>query len=329
MRAAIIRRFGDPDVLEVNEVPVPEPGPREIQVRVHTSALNRADILQRMGRYPPPGDAPRDIPGMEFAGEVSAVGPGQSLWSIGDRVFGLVAGGAHAEYLVTHEEAAVAIPDGLSWEAAGAVPEVFITAHDALVMQAGLRPGHTVLIHAVGSGVGLAATQIARAWGAIPYGTSRTPDKLEAAKRVGLEDGVVVEAEPDAFVAAARRWTGGRGVDVVCDLVGGPYVPASIDALALKGQLMLIGTIAGPRATLELGRVLGKRLTIRGTVLRARPLDEKIAVAQAFARDVVPRLARGELVPSIDSVYSLEHIADAHRRMESNLTTGKVMLALA
>ncbi len=329
MRAAVITRFGDPDVLEIQDVPAPEPGPREILVRVHASALNRADLLQRLGRYPAPPDVPRDIPGIEFAGEVAAVGPQQSLWAVGDRVFGLVGGGAHAEYLVTHEDTVLRVPDRLTWEQAGAAPEAFITAHDALVMQAGMRSGESVLIHAVGSGVGLAATQLARAWGAIPFGTSRTADKIESARSFGLEDGVVVGTDPEGMIVPAGRWTAGRGFDIVCDLVGGAYVAPSIEVLGLKGRLMLIGTVAGPRATIELGRVLGKRLTIRGTVLRARSLEEKILVARAFDRDVMPRLASGELRPSVDSVFPLDRIADAHRRMESNTNIGKLVLRIA
>ena len=328
MRAAVITSFGDADVLEIRDVPDPVPGSREVLVSVRATALNRADVLQRMGRYPAPGDVARDIPGIEFAGEVTALGPGASLWSVGDRVFGLVGGGAHAELVVAHEETMLRVPDGLSWTDAAAIPEAFITAHDALVTQAGVRAGEVVLIHAVGSGVGLAATQVARAWGAIPYGSSRTADKIENARPYGLEDGVVVETELEALVTAARKWTGGRGVDVVMDLVGGSYVAASIDALALKGRLMLVGTVAGPRATIELGRVLGKRLTIRGTVLRARPLDEKILVTSAFDRDVMPRLARGELKPNVDSIFSLTAIRDAHRRMESNATFGKVVVTV-
>ncbi len=328
MRAAVITRFGDPDVLEIQDVPAPVPGPHEILVRVIASALNRADLLQRLGRYPAPAGVPRDIPGIEFAGEVADVGPQQSIWNVGDRVFGLVGGGAHAEFLVAHEETVLRIPDQLPWENAGAIPEAFITAHDALVMQAGVRSGETVLIHAVGSGVGLAATQLARCWGAIPFGTSRTADKIEAARAFGLEDGVVVGTDPEAMIVPSGRWTAGRGFDVICDLVGGAYVAPSIEVLGMKGRLMLIGTVAGGRATVELGRVLGKRLTIRGTVLRARPLDEKILVARAFERDVIPRIASGDVRASVDAVFPLERIADAHRRMESNANVGKLVLRM-
>lgn len=328
MRAAVITRFGDPDVLEVREVERPVPKERQVLVRVRATALNRADVLQRMGRYPAPSDVARDIPGIEFTGEVAALGSGTAQWSVGDSVMGLVGGGAHAEFLVAHEETLLRKPAGLSWTDAAAIPEAFITAHDAMVVQAALRAGEAVLIHAVGSGVGLAATQVARAWGALPYGSSRTSDKLERARSWGLENGIFVGSELETLVTASREWTGGRGVDVVMDLVGGAYVPASIDALALKGRLMLVGTIAGPRATLELHRVLGKRLTIRGTVLRARPLEEKIAVTKAFNSEVMPRLRRGELRPNVDTIFSLTDIREAHRRMESNASFGKVVVEI-
>jgi putative PIG3 family NAD(P)H quinone oxidoreductase len=329
MRAAVITRFGDADVLEIRDVAAPVPATRDVLVSVRATALNRADVLQRMGRYAAPGDVARDIPGIEFAGEVAQLGPGASRWSVGDRVFGLVGGGAHADFVVAHEETLVRIPEELDWTNAAAIPEAFITAHDALVMQAGVCAGDAVLIHAVGSGVGLATTQVARAWGAVPFGSSRTADKIERARLFGLEAGVVVESDLEAVVTAAKGWTGGRGVDVVMDLVGGAYVAASIDALALKGRLMLVGTVAGPRATVELGRILAKRLTIRGTVLRSRTLEEKIAVTRAFDRDVMPRLIRGELRPTVDSTFALTDIRDAHRRMESNASVGKIVVLMA
>lgn len=328
MKAAIIARFGDADALEIRDVPVPEPATEHVLVRVQASALNRADLLQRAGRYPAPPGVPKDIPGLEFAGEVATQGPGALRWDIGARVFGIVAGGAHAEYLVVHQDAVLAIPDRLHWTEAAAVPEAFITAHDAMIVQAKLVAGESVLIHAVGSGVGLAATQMARLWGARPFGTSRTAHKIETARSLGLEDGLVVESDPDALVSAAQRWTDGHGVAVVVDLVGGSYVQPSIEALALQGRLMLVGTVAGPRATLELGKILRKRLTIMGTVLRPRSLPEKIAVTAAFARDMLEPLASGALRPTIDTVFPIERVVDAHRRMESNATCGKVVLTM-
>jgi putative PIG3 family NAD(P)H quinone oxidoreductase len=328
MRAAIITRFGDPDVLEIRDVDTPAPTAFQVLVRIRASALNRADLLQRVGRYPAPNDSPRDIPGMELAGEVAAVGTSVSRWQLGDRVFGIAGGGAQAEYLAVNEDTLSPVPAGITWTDAAAVPEAFITAHDALISQAGMRAGERVLIHAVGSGVGLAACQLARAWGAIPYGTSRTSDKLERARAYGLEDGVVVEGEMEPLALAASRWTGGKGLDIILDLVGGPYVAPAIEMLATRGRLMLVGAVAGSQATIDVRRILGKRLTIRGTVLRARPLEEKVEVARAFERDVLPRLARGEVRPVIDSIFPLEQLPEAHRRMESNQSFGKIVVTM-
>ena len=329
MRAAVITRPGGPEVLEVLERPTPSAAPGEVLVRVQASALNRADLLQRAGQYPAPPGAPADIPGMEFAGEIAALGDGVRDWRVGDRVFGIVAGGGNAEYLVADAASVARVPAKLSWTDAAAIPEAFITAHDALVTQAGVRAGERVLIHAVGSGVGLAATQLARALGAIPYGTARTADKIERAREYGLEDGLVVAADVDVIPSAVDRWTGGKGVEIVLDLVAGPYVGASIRAAARQGRIMLIGTVAGRDATIPAGMVLGKRLALRGTVLRSRSVEEKRAVTAAFARDVVPRVESGELRATIDRVFPLAEIAAAHERLASNATFGKVVLDVA
>jgi putative PIG3 family NAD(P)H quinone oxidoreductase len=326
MRAIIISQPGAPDVLDVREVPAPSPASGEVLVRVRAAGLNRADLLQRQGRYPAPPGVPADIPGLEFAGEVAQLGPDVSRWRAGRRVFGIVAGGAHAEYLVAHQHTLAEIPSNLDWTAAAAIPEVFITAHDAMLKQAALRPGETVLIHAVGSGVGLAAVQLARAFGAVPYGTARTADKIERARAIGLEDGVLLSSSLGPLSDATQRWTSGRGFDVILDLVGGPYVAASVDVLALKGRLMLIATSAGRRAEFDLARVLSRRVTLRGTVLRARPLEEKIAVTKAFAEEVVPLFAAGGLHANIDSVFPFADVRAAHQRLESNQTFGKVVL---
>lgn len=326
MRAVVITRPGGPEVLAVREVPRPVPGKGEVLVHVRATALNRADLLQRQGNYPPPPGAPAEIPGIEFAGEVAEVGGDVRLWSRGDRVFGITGGGAHAEYLVAQERALARIPDSLDWAAAAAVPEVFITAHDALTAQAETRLGDRVLIHAVASGVGLAAVQLVRAMGAVPYGTSRTPEKIEPARALGLENGVALGRDLAELGPRVREWTHGAGMDVVLDLVGGPYVPASLGVMAPRGRLILIGTIAGRTADVPLGRVLGSRLTIRGTVLRARPLEEKILATRAFAREVVPLLANGSVQPVIDSEYPLTEIGRAHERLESNEAVGKVVV---
>ena len=328
MRAAVITRAGGPDVLEIQSRPRPIPRSNEVLVRVRASALNRADLSQREGHYPAPPGSPPDIPGLEFAGEVEALGEEARGWREGDRVFGIVGGGGHAEYLVVDAGTLARVPDRLSWTEAASVPEVFMTAHDALVTQSQVQRAETVLIHAVGSGVGLAATQVARAWSAIPFGTARTPDKIEKARQFGLEDGVTVSAEPEGFLADTERWTNGKGIDVTLDLVGGAYVPADVRAAAPRGRIMIIGTIAGATASVPIGMVLRKRLTIRGTALRSRTLEEKRAVTEAFARGVVPLFDTGALRPTIDQVFDLEQIAAAHERLASNATFGKVVLRM-
>jgi NADPH2:quinone reductase len=328
-RAVVITEFGGPEVLQVQERPDPVPRDHEVLVRVRASGINRADLLQRMGKYPAPAGVPADIPGLEFAGEVVALGPRTTKWRIGQRVFAITGGGAHAELVVSHEDLLAAIPDPLSWEQAAAVPEVFITAHDAL-SQAGVKAGERVLIHAIGSGVGLAAVQICGALGVIPYGTSRTADKIVRAKEYGLEHGYPTP-EPDSLEQLgdwANSITGSTGFNVVLDLNGGPYFPAGLKALGLKGRIVLIGSVAGARAEVDLRQIFGKRLHIIGTVLRARSLEEKAAATAVFAKDVVPLLASGKIKPVIDSVFALEQIAEAHRRLESNVTFGKVVLTL-
>jgi putative PIG3 family NAD(P)H quinone oxidoreductase len=328
MKAVVITRFGGPEVLEIHDVPKPQPGPEEILIHVRATALNRADLLQRQGHYAAPPGAAQNIPGLEFAGEVEE--SNTQRWHKGDRVMGIIGGGAHAEFVTTHQDAVSAVPPNLEWAAAGAVPEVFFTAHDAL-QQAGFKAGDNVLIHAVGSGVGLAATQLVRALGGRAFGTSRTPDKIERAKPFGLESGYVVP-QPSALAglsAFAKSVTGGGGFDVVLDLNGGPYFAASLEATALRGRIILIGGVAGGKTEIDLYQILGKRLHVIGTVMRARSLEEKIAITAAFAREVVPLLDRGTIQPVIDSVFPLEQIQDAHRHLESNKTFGKVALTMS
>jgi putative PIG3 family NAD(P)H quinone oxidoreductase len=329
MKAAWIPRFGGPEVLEVREVGKPSFNDEQVLVRVHASALNRADLLQRQGKYPPPPGFPPEIPGMEFAGEIAEPGRSVRRWKPGQRVFGLIGGGAQAEYIAISEHLLAEIPANLSFEQAAAVPEVFITAHDALWTQAGLRPGETVLVHAVGSGVGLAAVQLCRAIQAVPYGTSRTSDKIEKALPIGLEAGLTVGASFDELQAAAQNWTSRTGgFNVVLDLVGGPYVRASQQLMSSKGRMVLVGTVAGGNYELDARYMLSRRLRVWGTVLRARPLEEKIEVTRKFAAEVVPLLATGVLRPNIDSVFSLEEIGKAHERLESNQTFGNVVIKL-
>jgi putative PIG3 family NAD(P)H quinone oxidoreductase len=328
MKAAWIASFGDAEVLQMREVSRPIPGREDILVRVHASALNRADLLQRQGKYPPPAGYPVEIPGIEFAGEIAETGSSVRKWKPGQRVFGLIGGAAHAEYVTTHQDLVAEIPDNLDWTAAAAIPEAFITAHDALWIQAGLRPGETVLINAVGSGVGLAAVQLVHAVQAIPYGTSRTAAKLDQAKQYGMAEGLVVRDNFDALLATMEQLTQGRGINVMLDLVGGGYVRAGQKLMALKGRMILVGTVGGGSYELESRYVMSKRLQIRGTVMRARSLEEKIRATQAFASEVVPLLATGVLRPTIDSTFPLDEIADAHRRLESNQSAGKVVIEI-
>jgi putative PIG3 family NAD(P)H quinone oxidoreductase len=309
--------------LEVQDVPAPQPGPDEILVHVRGTALNRADLLQRAGGYAAPPGVPQNISGLEFAGEVAESGTNARRWSKGDRVMGIIGGGAHAEFVAAHQNAVAAVPANLELTDAGAIPEVFMTAHDAL-RQAGFKAGDNVLIHAVGSGVGLAATQLVKALGGRAFGTSRTPDKIERAKEFGLEAGTALAD----LLAFAKDVTSGRGFDVVLDLNGGPYFAASLEAMALKGRLILIGGVAGGKTNVDLYQILGKRLHVIGTVMRARSLEEKIATTNAFAAEVLPLLAEGAVQPVIDSVFPLEKVQDAHRRLESNETFGKVVLTI-
>src|SRR5947208_2352583 len=239
MQAVWISRPGGPEVLEVREVPRPEAIADQVLVRVRASALNRADLLQRQGKYPAPPGFPQEIPGLEFAGEVAQVGPLVKMWKPGQRVFGLIGGGGQAEYVVIHERLLAEIPNNLSWTEAAAIPEVFITAHDALWTQADLRPGETVLIHSVGSGVGLAAVQLVRAIQAVPFGTSRTATKIDQAKKEGLEAGLAIQDNFDELASAAEKCTAGKGINVVLDLVVGRYMKATTKRMSNKGRIIL------------------------------------------------------------------------------------------
>jgi putative PIG3 family NAD(P)H quinone oxidoreductase len=329
MKAVVITKPGGTDVLEIREVEdAPAPTADRVRVRVRASALNRADVIQRKGYYPAPPGAPADIPGLEFAGEVEQLGPDVREWQIGDRVFGICGGGAHAEYVTLPSSHLARIPSNLDWAAAAAVPEVFMTAHDALFTQARLQPGEIVLVHAAGSGVGTAAIQLIRAGGARSFGTSRTPDKLERAKEYGLDGSLVVSDEPLSLVDPVKEWTGGTGVDVVLDLVGAAYFDANLRAMALKARMIHVGTTSGSKATFDLGAVMSKRLTLRGTVLRARSIEEKATVTRLFAKHVVPLLANGLVKPVIDRTYQLEEAREAHARMESNENFGKIVLTI-
>lgn len=327
MRAVTYRGAGDPSVLALDERPDPTPGPGEVVVRVRASALNRADVLQRQGRYPPPPGAPADIPGIEYAGTVHALGDGVTGWQVGDRVFGLADGGAHAELVRVHGSHLARVPDGLDWTQAAAVPEAFITAHDALVTQGGLAAGKRAIVTACGSGVGTAALQLIRAMGATGFGTTRSPDKLERARPLGADGGVVLGADPAPLAEAVKAWSGGAGADVAADLLGGPYVGACVASMGLKGRVIVVGLLAGINVPLDLARLLRFRLTVRGTVLRSRNVEEKADATAAFARDVVPLIASGRVAPVVHATFPMADIAAAHAAMEAGEPFGKLVLA--
>jgi NADPH:quinone reductase-like Zn-dependent oxidoreductase len=277
-----------------------------------------------MGFYPAPADAPADVPGLEYAGVVDALGEGATELAVGDRVFGLVPGGAYAELLTVHERAAARLPLGLSFPQAAAIPEAFITAYDAMVSQAGLVSGETVLVHAAGSGVGTAGIQVARAMGATVLGTARSADKLDRAKALGLSHAIV--ANDGVFAPAVMDATKNRGVDVVLDLVGGKYVAEDLKCLAYGGRIIVVGALAGTSTDLDLGRLMHRRALVRGTVLRSRPLEERIAAMRTFARSLVPLVEAKLLVPVVDRVFPLREAGAAHEYVAKNEGFGKVVL---
>src|SRR5262245_22347986 len=329
MKAVKIVSFGGVEGLEIVDAPdAPQPVAERVRVRVRAAGLNRADILQRLGRYPAPSGYPQYIPGLEFAGEVETLGEDARAWKIGDRVFGITGGGAQAEYVAVPESTLARVPDNLNWVEAASIPEVFMTAHDALFTQCKLQIGERVLIHAAGSGVGTAASQLVKAAGAVAYGTSRTAEKLERAKEYGLAESIAVGSDPTLFAGAVKEWTGGDGVNVVLDLVGAAYLKANLDSLATLGRLIFVGTTSGSKAEIDYGIVMRKRLRVLGTSLRTRSIEEKATATRLFAQHVVPLLANGTVRPVVDSVFRIEEVREAHKRIESNETFGKVVLTI-
>jgi putative PIG3 family NAD(P)H quinone oxidoreductase len=327
MKAVLFGGKGGPEVITFGDTGDPAPARGEVLVRVRAAALNRADLLQRRGIYPPPAGYREDIPGLELAGEVAAVGAGVTAWKPGDRVMAIAAGEAQAELAVAHERMLVAVPPSLSFEEAGAIMEACVTSHDALFTLGALRPGWPVLVHAVGSGISTAAVQIAKAAGATVIGTSRTAEKLERARALGLDHGLLVAKEEPRFADEVRRLTAKRGCPLVLDFVGAPYLAENLAALAPGGRIVVIGTMGGPKATADLGLLMRSRGAIVGTVLRPRPLEEKIAATQAFARDVLPLVATGRVKPVVDAVLPAARAREAHERMERNESFGKLVLS--
>ena len=324
MRAVIYEGAGDPEVITIGEVPKPEVRPDHIRVRVHAAGLNRADLIQRRGQYPAPHGWPADIPGLEYAGEVEAVRPGVTRWKVGDRVMGLVGGGAQAEFVVVHQDETLRIPAALSYAEAAAIPEAFLTAYDALVTRARLHTGERILIHAVGSGIGTAATQIAKQLGATVLGTSRSGDKLARALVYGLDVGIDTGSAPFRDVIS-------EPVDVVLDVLGGPSFSDNLAVLAPRGRLILLGFLAGSSTEADLGPILRKRLEVIGTVMRTRGLEERIPLVAEFAARMLPLFEprteqAAPLRPVLERTYPISQLADAHRVMEGNATFGKIVV---
>ena len=318
-----IREPGGPDVLEVGEIQLPKPGPSEVLVEVAAAGLNRADCLQRRGFYPPPPGVPPDVPGLEFAGVVESVGDSVNAWKPGDRVMGILGGGAMATRVLTEAAELMQVPPELSLEEAAAVPEAFLTAYDALVLQGGLQRGQTALVHAIASGVGTASIQIASSLGATSVGTSRTAHKLPRCTELGLTHAVLVEEGQfaDTVLAAIPD-----GANVILDTVGAAYLSQNLKVIANKGRIIVIGLMGGVKGELALGALLAKRASIHGSVLRSRSAAEKAELTKSFTEEMLGLFTSGELKPIIDKVMPMTDVQTAHEQMDANQTFGKLVL---
>lgn len=319
MRAVVLERYGGPEVLELREIPDLEPGPGEVRVAVAATALNRADLMERRGKYPPPGPKPRhEIPGLEFAGTIDRVGTGVAGWKAGDRVFGLLGAGGYAEQVVAHERMLLPVPEGMGFAEAAAVPEVFFTAWDALD-QAGFRAGESLLVQAAGSGVGTAALQLGRLLGARRiWATTRTAAKAPRLEALGADRAIVGAFEEIVHAEG--------GADVILEFLGGEALEKSLKAAAPGGRIVQISYLEGPEARVPLGLLMFKRLRLLGTTLRGRPVEEKMALTQRFGRELLPHFRSGRLRPVVDRAFPLDDVAEAHRYMEENRNFGKIVL---
>jgi putative PIG3 family NAD(P)H quinone oxidoreductase len=322
MRAVVLRSHGGPEVLTIEDVADPSPGRDEIVVDVEQTALNRADVLQRMGLYPDPRNEPLEIPGLEYAGVVSAVGSAVTDWRVGDRAMGIEAGGCYAERVVTHARQALPVPSSVDPRDAAAIPEVFLTAWDALVVQGGLTSGRWALVHAGASGVGTAAIQIAKAIGA-RIAVTCSAGKADACADLGAD--LVLERSPSDWLAGLSAQVPG-GVDVVLDVIGGDETDRNLRAVRVDGSIVQVGLMGGGVASVNVGLILSKRITWIGTTLRARPIERKLALCQRFGDEVLPLFESGALRPVVDSRYAFDDIADAHRHMEANANVGKILV---
>lgn len=322
MRAVVLRSHGGPEVLTIEEVPDLRPGRDEILVQVEHTAINRADVLQRMGMYPDPRSRDLEIPGLEYAGVVSAVGEDVAGWSVGDRVMGIEAGGCYAEQVVTHARQALPVPSTVASADAAAISEVFLTAWDALVVQGGLTSGRWALVHAGASGVGTAAIQIAKAIGA-RIAVTCSAGKADACSALGAD--LVLERSPADWSGALRAAVPG-GVDVVLDVIGGEEADRNLQVVRTDGSVVQVGLMGGGSSSVNLGLLLTKRITWIGTTLRSRPVERKLALCQRFIDEMIPLFESGALRPVIDSRYPFDRIADAHRHIESNANVGKILV---
>jgi putative PIG3 family NAD(P)H quinone oxidoreductase len=323
MRVVEIRRPGGPEVLAPARRPTPEPGHGEILIRVAAAGVNRPDALQRAGAYdPPPGAS--DLPGLEAAGEIVAVGPGVSRWSVGDKATALLPGGGYAEFALTHEAHALPWPAGLSAEQAAALPETFFTVWANVFERGALRAGETLLVHGGSSGIGTTAIQLARVFGARVFCTVGSAEKAAFCETLGAERAINYREED--FVEVVREATGGRGADVILDMVGGDYIPRNVKLAADGGRIVFIAFLQGPKASLNFAQVMVKRLTLTGSTLRPRTIGEKAAIAEALRARVWPLIESGRVAPVMDSTFPLEEAAAAHARMESSAHIGKIVL---
>jgi NADPH:quinone reductase len=325
MTAVEITRPGGPEALVAGRRPVPAPGQGEILVKVAAAGVNRPDILQRTGNYPPPPGA-SDIPGLEVSGAVVAVGPGVARYRLGDMVCALVPGGGYAEYCSVHESNALHVPPGLSPTEAAAIPETFFTVWTNVFERGGLKKGETLLVHGGASGIGTTAIMLGAAFGAKVIVTAGSAQKCAACVKLGAS--LAFDYKQQDFVTEVLAATAGRGADVILDMVGGPYTPRNLDAAALDGRIVQIAFLQGGDVQVSLMKIMQKRLTLTGSTLRPRSVAEKAAIAQALEAQVWPLLAAGRCKPVIDSVFPLTEAARAHTRMESSAHFGKIVLTV-
>jgi putative PIG3 family NAD(P)H quinone oxidoreductase len=325
MTAIGIRAPGGPEVLAPEERPLPATGAGEILIKVAAAGVNRPDVMQRQGLYPPPKGA-SDIPGLEIAGEVAALGAGVTRWKLGDKVMALVSGGGYATYCPAHESHALPIPQSLTPVEAAAVPETFFTVWHNVFERGGLKSGETLLVHGGTSGIGTTAIQLAKAFGARVITTAGSAEKCDACRKLGAD--LAINYRSEDFVAAVKSATGGKGADVILDMVGGDYIERNYEAAAVEGRVVQIAFQGSPKATVDFRRIMLKRLHHTGSTLRARSTEDKGAVARAVEAQVLPLLAAGRVRPVIDSTFPLAEAAAAHARMESSVHIGKIVLTV-